>query len=374
MSKTDQITDQEALLVLNAIGGLGNAGIRKLLEHYGSATRVLSLGEGELIQSQILSPKVIANFLNFPKDKFLKSEYNLITQKRVKVVTCLDEGYPVSLSEIPDAPVVLYINGSFQKEESLAVAIVGSRQASLYGQTIAEQFAVRLAELGVAIISGLARGIDTSAHRGALKAQGVTIGVLGCGLNEIYPLENKKLFEEISQTGAVMSEFPMDMPPLAFNFPRRNRIISGLSLGVIVVEATEKSGALITADCALEQGREVYAIPGKIDSPTAQGVHKLIKQGAKLVTCVEDVLEDLKVHLDLGLKRKDAQPTKEYPTDLSDAERFVLEHLNDQSMHIDELNDCHGGSIASMPSVLLTLEMKKLIKQLPGKNFVKVSL
>jgi len=234
------------------------------------------------------------------------------------------------------------------------------------------------------VVSGMARGIDTAAHKGALKPGGKTIAVLGCGLNQVYPPENKNLFETITQNGAVISEFPMKAEPLPCNFPRRNRIISGLSLGVIVVEAAERSGALITADFALEQGREVFAVPGKIDHPSSRGVHNLIKQGAKLVTCIEDILEDIKPHVTAHLEgnqsdapgsqrpsvpRNDSRILKERLKKLSDEEKLVFGHITDRPVHIDELAHCCGPAVPVM-SVLLQLELKHLVKQLPGKLFI----
>lgn len=365
------MTETDALLVLNAISGLSSGRIRKLIGHFGSALQVLSAHEADLTASSIIPAQVISNIIDFPKDNFLKNEYNLITSKRGSVLTCFDTDYPESLREIPDAPVVLYIQGKITAENHLAIAFVGSRKASLYGMSVASQFSTRLAEMGVTIVSGLARGIDSAAHRGCLKAGGETLAVLGCGLSHIYPPENRDLFEQISRQGAVISEFPMDAPVMPFNFPKRNRIISGLSLGVVVVEAAVKSGALITADFALEQGREVYAVPGKIDNPNSGGVHHLIKQGARLITCFEDILEDLKIPFSLHLK--DNTITKHDSSDhaFNEQERIVLKHIQDTPVHIDELVGLCGSSISDTASTLFQLELKKAVKQLPGKMFVR---
>lgn len=383
------MNNTDALLVLNAVRGLGNRGIRKLLDRYGSASHILSLHEPDLLANPIVSPKVIRNILNFPGDKFLETEYNLMAKRGVKVVSWMDHDYPELLCETPDAPVVLYVKGKLPSQDSLFMAIVGSRKASFYGQSISEKFAVRLAELGFTVVSGMARGIDTAAHKGTLKAGGKTVAVLGCGLSNIYPLENMDLMEEISGEGAVISEFPMKTLPLAHNFPRRNRIISGLSLGVIVVEAAQRSGALITADFALEQGREVFAVPGKIDQPSSGGVNNLIKQGAKLVMCVEDILEDIEPHVLAYLEsRKECsleprvscisedksrlsceKDDEERLNKLSNEERLVLDHITDRPVHIDELTNCCEATVPVM-SVLLQLELKHLIKQLPGKQFI----
>lgn len=217
----------------------------------------------------------------------------LSKENKTRTLSLLDKDYPANLKYIYDPPSILYIKGNILPEDTIAVAVVGSRRATYYGLKNAENLGFQLAAGGITIISGLARGVDSAAHRGALKARGRTIAVLGSGLNKIYPRENEELVEEIAQNGAVISEFALDTPPLRQNFPRRNRIISGLSLGVVVVEAAKRSGALITANFALEQGREVFALPGKIDSFTSKGTHDLIKQGAKLVESIEDIIEEL---------------------------------------------------------------------------------
>lgn len=367
------MNETESLLILNAVKGLGNAGIRKLLDRYGSATEVLSLREADLLENPIIPAKVIRNIFHFSKDKFLEAEYNLITKRQVNAVVWGDDDYPQALCEIADAPVVLYVKGDLPSSEPLSISIVGSRRASIYGVSISEKFAYNLAELGFIIVSGMARGIDTAAHNGALRAFGTTIAVLGCGLDQVYPLENRDLLEKISETGAIVSEFPMQMAPLPHNFPRRNRIISGLSLGVIIVEAAMRSGALITADFALEQGREVFAVPGKIDQTSSDGVNNLIKQGAKLITCVEDILEDIKPVISDCLKNekhamKDGALESRLK-ELTKEEKFIFDHITDRPVHIDELTNCCD-TVVPVMSVLLQLELKRLVKQLPGKLFV----
>ncbi len=216
----------------------------------------------------------------------------LIKKLNLNVLTRQDDEYPQNLKNILYPPIVLYVKGRLKPQDCNSIAIVGSRLASFYGLSCAEKLAGELANYGLTVVSGMARGIDTASHRGALKQNGRTIAVIGSGFNRIYPPENKGLCEEIAGSGAVISEFPIDTPPEKENFPRRNRIISGLSLGVVVVEAARNSGALITADFALEQGREVFALPGKVDSSTSFGTNELIKQGAKLVSCVDDIIEE----------------------------------------------------------------------------------
>ncbi|MCQ9208506.1 MAG: DNA-processing protein DprA [Omnitrophica bacterium] len=225
----------------------------------------------------------------------------LSNENKFKTLRITDKDYPANLKHIYDPPATVYLKGELILEDNIAIAIVGSRRATPYGLKNAKSLAFELAARGITVVSGLARGIDSAAHRGALEAKGRTIAVLGSGLNVIYPHENERLAEEIAKSGAVISEFQQDVGPQRYHFPRRNRIISGLSLGVVVVEAAQKSGALITANCALEQGREVFALPGKIDSWTSRGTHDLIKQGAKLVESIEDIIEELEP---LNLQKK----------------------------------------------------------------------
>lgn len=370
------MNENEALVVLNAVEGIGNAYIKKLIAFYGSAVKVFSQSETALVGDKIVREKIAANILKFPKDKFLKSEYNLINKKQVRIITALDSDYPPALKDISDAPFVLYVKGNIP-EDRLALGFVGSRKASLYGINIAEKFALRFAELGITIVSGMARGIDTAAHKGSLKARGITVAALGCGLSNVYPPENAKLLDDISRDGAVVSEFPMETKPLPQNFPRRNRIISGLSLGVVVVEAAQRSGALITADYALEQGREVYAVPGKVDSPSSAGVNNLIKQGAKLVTCIEDVLEDLSPQLAECLKDSEKSQVgrsnhRNILKEISAEEKIILDLIGSKTIQIDEMVDKLEIHVKRLAVVLLQMEMKGLIKQLPGKNYSAV--
>ncbi len=365
------MTETEALLVLNAIPGLGNMRIRKLLEYFGSASKIVSLQEKDLVN--ILPHLVIQQFVSFDKDQFLRKEMDIILKNHVEVITFQDESYPQLLKEIPDSPVILYVRGEIPHEPSLAM--VGSRKATIYGMSVAGKFSQRLSELGLAIVSGMAKGIDTFAHQGTLKAKGKTMAVLGCGLTHIYPPDNKGLFFKIIEEGAVISEFPMTMPPLAINFPRRNRIISGLSLGVVVVEASLNSGALITAHCALEQGREVFAIPANIDHPNSRGVCQLIQQGAKLVSCVEDILEELTVPLKSSLSEIEKDISKvnldSTKDNLSENEQSVYHCIPGEPIFIDELAArCHK-TISDVLNIVLHLEIKHLVKQLPGKYFVR---
>jgi DNA processing protein len=367
------MTEKDALIILNAVPGITNLRIRKLLECFGSAKNVFTLNAKDPVIKSILPEACIRNIFQFPRDAFLEKEHRLIADYGIQIVTSDDSFFPELLKEIPDAPVLLYVKGAISQDQNLSIAVVGSRRASVYGISIAEKFSMRLAELGVAIVSGMARGIDTAAHRGCLNARGKTFAVLGCGLSNIYPPENKELMNRVSANGAVISEFPMTMEPMAYNFPRRNRIISGLSLGVIVVEASARSGALITSRFALEQGKEVFAVPGKIDHPNSQGVNSLIKQGAKLVSCIEDVLEELSPRLRgiLSTSEEKKTPAAACDNNLSGKEKDVYSCIDKKPIYIDELVGRCGETINKIAAILLKLELKHFIRQLPGRYYVK---
>jgi DNA processing protein len=283
------------------------------------------------------------------------------------LVTFTSTDYPKSLFEIPDPPPFLYVKGELRSSE-LSIAIVGSRRATSYGLLTTTNLSGALASHGVCVVSGMARGVDTAAHRGALLAGGRSIGVLGCGIDMVYPPENRKLFEEMADKGCLVSEFPLDTLPLAENFPRRNRIISGLSRGVLVVEATEKSGSLITAQYALEHGRDVFAVPGNVSFASSRGCNGLIKQGAKLVDCVEDILEELPgrdlATTDLPLFQKSARTFA-----LSPKEAAIFELLTRSPLHIDDIiaqTELTAGEVSSM---LLHLELKGAVTPLPGTHY-----
>lgn len=299
----------------------------------------------------------------------------------IQKITIDDPEYPKNLKHIHKPPKALYMNGELLAADEMAVALVGSRRPSFYGLEICEKLAYDLALRGVTIISGMARGIDSAAHRGALRAKGRTIAVLGSGHGRIYPPENTKLYEEIAKGGAVISEFENDIGPLPYNFPQRNRIISGLSIGVVVVEAAKNSGALITSDYALEQGREVFAVPGKVSSQTSAGTNGLIKDGAKLVQTAEDILEELENFKITPVPVKEPRPadetklqkTKAYVyNSLTENERKVYKALSDAPMHIDDILEQSCLDIAKGSKALLGLELKKLVRQLAGKQFIRL--
>jgi len=290
-------------------------------------------------------------------------------------IALADERYPAWLRAIPDPPAVLYCDGQIELQDRQAVAIVGTRQATPYGLRITETLARELSQVGFTIVSGLARGIDAAAHRAALAAGGRTLAVLGCGLDVAYPSEHASLQAEITGSGAVLSEFAPGTPPRPSHFPQRNRIISGLSLGVVVVEADEHSGSLITARLALEQGREVFAVPGPIDAPLSRGPHGLIKQGAKLVETVDDIVEELLPQIERPRRAsKSSEKVLAVPglPDFSSEEQTVLALMSREPLHLDELTERSHLTSAVAAGILLGLELKGVVRQLPGQRYYRL--
>ena len=353
------------MVALN-IAGIGNFKLGKLLEFFGTPQDILKAPVEKLIGICGVGENLAAR-IHSVQDKDLEKELKSAQKFGLKIITFEDPGYPENLKNIPGLPIVLYIKGEITKEDNLAIGVVGSREASFYGLSNAAKFSAELALRGITIISGLARGIDTAAHRGALKAGGRTIAVMGSGFKNIYPAENIELAEEISGNGAVVSEFPINEEPGRGNFPRRNRIISGLSLGVLVAEAAKNSGALITADFALEQGREVFALPGRIDSNFSIGANELIKQGAKLVSGVEDILDEFNLVSESSVKKEEAARVS--PSGKNESRIYEL--ITRQATSLDELIEKASLDVSSVSGILLSLQLRKLIRQLPGKQFIR---
>jgi DNA processing protein len=369
-------------IALNMTPGVGPRAAARLLERFGSAEGVFGALRSELERLR-LRPEAVESIALRDRHEEAARELERVRELEGAEVLVLDDGaYPALLREIPDPPITLYVRGRWAEcLESPCVALVGSRRCSTYGQNVALMLARDLASRGVTIVSGLARGIDAAAHRGALEASGRTVGVLGTGLDEVYPRDHRKLAAEILERGgALVTQFPLGTPPVAENFPYRNRIISGLSLGVVVVEAAENSGSLITARLALEQGREVYAVPGNITSRNSFGTNYLIKgAGAKLVQQWQDVAAEFPPDIAAALlppePKKGAKrgaTAAALPADLSTAERAVLKLIStDEPAHIDALAESSGLPVQELSGVLLALEMRDLIRQLPGKCFVR---
>jgi DNA processing protein len=359
---------------LKSIAGIGNAAFFSLFDRFGSIETVFSASAGELITTPGINKKSATEIASFKGWVKIQRDLDIIDKAGIKIITYQDELYPANLINVYDRPAFLYVSGNLNKDD-INLAIVGSRLASTYGKYTTERISRELAHKGITIVSGMARGIDSAAHRGALAAQGRTIAVLGSGLDVVYPPENKKLFDAIIENGAVISEFPLGTPPRSNNFPARNRIISGMSYGVLVVEAGEKSGSLITARLALEQGREVFAVPGSIDASVSRGTNKLIKQGAKLIENADDILEDIFPQLEktkvlnaLPLPKMQAEPINRYDN-LSKTEKKIIKFISGKLIHVDELISATGLSPADMLSALMSMELKELVKQHPGKFF-----
>lgn len=344
--------------------GINPVKVKKLLEVFGNVEEIFKLPEGELKKYRI-GERTIEKIKKWEKIPW-EREIETAESMGIKIITFEDEEYPPLLKEIPDPPFVLYVKGNLNLNCEYNIAIVGTRNPSIYGLKMAEKFSSELASIGFTIVSGLARGIDTQAHRAALKVDGKTIGVLGSGFLHPYPKENEKLMEEIFENGAVVSEFPLNTLPLRENFPRRNRIISGLSKGVIVVEAGQKSGALITANYAIEQNREVFAIPGQINSLTSSGTHKLLKEGAKLVEDISDIIEEIYPQIEFKKEQKKVK------IEVNQEEREILEIIKKEGTHIDEIFSNTDIPPSRVNQILLNLQFKGLIKLLPGKIYQKL--
>ena len=364
---TNQISD---LLRLLSVPGIGNQRIRQLVAHFGSVEAVLSAPFSKLLEVDGVDKILAEKILHHQDVQFALTQLNLANKNEATFVSFWDAAYPESLKTTFDPPVLLHLKGKLLPEDTISLAVVGTRNPSNYGAQVTEQMTRELVRAGFVIVSGLARGVDTIAHRTALRAGGRTVAVLGSGLDFIYPAENRRLAAEIENSGALVTEFPFGTKPDAPNFPKRNRIISGLTLGTLVVEAGPKSGALITAAFALEQGREVFAVPGPITSVRSTGTNRLIQDGARLVQTVDDILQELEPRLRSLRKLELGHPARP-ELRLSGDEKRLFEALTTEPQHIDLLSQKLGMSSSEALSILLTLELKDLIKQLPGAYFVR---
>ncbi|MBU4270662.1 MAG: DNA-processing protein DprA [Planctomycetes bacterium] len=358
-------------LRLSMISGVGPRIRKALLERFGSARAVLAAAPSELLEVQGIGPKLTRKFVDADHEIDVRAEIELCRQRGIDILVETDPDYPRSLREIHDPPGVLFVRGKLKPDDALAIGIVGTRHGTQYGLRMAERLAGSLARAGLTVISGLARGIDAAAHRGALAVGGRTIAVLASGVLNIYPPEHDKLAAEIAARGALVSESPAGGEPLAGMFPQRNRLISGMSLGVIVVEAAERSGALITARHAMEQGREVFAVPGNVDSRTSRGCHRLIRDGAKLVESADDVLEELGPLVEAA-PRDDGQAIH-HPAELllNEQEQQVLSAVGGEATPIDQIISDTGLPVPQVLSTLSVLEMRRLIRRLSGTMVVR---
>lgn len=356
------------LNALNCLSLLGPASIRFLLEQCGSARLVWESPAADLTIPPGLKRDSFAVTITREREAIdpLK-EWERLAKMGISVLSQACPDYPSLLQEIPYPPVLLYCRGSLERLNDPSVAVVGSRRSTFYGQEVAGRLAEELSRAGIGVISGMALGVDTAAHRGALSSGGYTVAVLGCGLDRCYPPANRGLMTDIAISGLLLTEFPPGTKPLPAHFPRRNRIISGLSLGTVVVEATAKSGALITAEYALEQNKEVFAVPGNVGSPYSRGCHRLLKEGAHLVEGAADILDEL------FLPGRDAdsekQDCKSIP--LEEGEQKLLQLVPYQPLHMDELIRLSGEKASTVNAILLSLELKQYIRQAPGRYFYR---
>ena len=365
------MTPTEACIALNMLPTVGPVRLRKLLEVFKNPERVLAAKRGELRGIEGIGNEVAEQISNWESTVDLVAELERVREFGATVITQDSPSYPKSLREIHAPPIVLYVWGELTDRDYHAIGIIGARRTTHYGTESAKKLAYQIAYAGLTVISGLARGIDTAAHQGALAAKGRTIAVIGSGLSKLYPPENQALAEKIRNgNGAIVSEFSMEVEPDRQTFPMRNRIISGWSHGILVVEAGLNSGALITASQAIEQNRSVYAVPGQINAPSAMGSNRLIQQGAKLVMDASDILDDLQILLPETKPSPEAaaRPLPELTTD----ERRVYDAIDSTETPIDQIATTSDLPSAVVSSALLRLELKRLVKQLPGKYFVKL--
>ena len=347
----------------NLISGIGRVKFSRLETHFENLEQAWHATPSDL-RAAGLDPTTVQKIVDTRPKISLDAEVERLKRYGVETLTWNDTTYPPRLKEIDDRPPVLYVRGSLIPEDEWSIAVVGTRQATIYGRQVTEEIVTDLAGNKITITSGLARGIDSVAHRAALEANGRTIAVFGCGLDIVYPSEHRDLAQKVIGHGALVSEYPLGTRPRAENFPRRNRIMSGISLGVLVTEAGERSGALITAHQALEQNREVFAIPGSILSPMSKGTNNLIQEGAKLVRNYTDILEELNLSMTVQ------QLEMKEPTPVTDTEHLVLQYLSREATHIDEVCRRSGLPIATVSSILSIMELRGVAKQVGKMNYV----
>ena len=355
MSITQENMD---LIAITLIKNVGFIRLNRLLKQFGSISKIFSAKKKDICNVKGMTSQIAEEILSFDKRE-VEKQIKEIDKYNVSILSILDDEYPQMLKNIYSPPIMLFVRGKEMLKKDINIAIVGTRRASFYGMQASEKFAYELGCSGITIVSGLATGIDANAHKGALKANAKTVAVLGCGVDICYPLSNKKLFAQILEKGTIVSELPMGFQPSRITFPMRNRIISGLSKGVVVVEAAKKSGSLITADLAAEQGRDVFAVPGRIDCSVAQGTLELIKNGAKLVQHTNDILEEIGCSIEnVTTKNK-----------LTDEQKRILDIISKEPLYIDDIKEEVSCDFGALSSMLLKMQMMGIIKELPGKIY-----
>lgn len=361
-----QIGKKEVLVWLSHIEGITNRDINNLLNYFCDINEIFNVDEKH-IKRVLNKRRIIANrIIENRNEEFITKIFKNLYDNNISPLTIFDNDYPSKLKNIYDPPYIIYTRGKKIRLDIPLIAIVGSRKATPYGKWAAYQFARELAKWNIGIISGLALGVDTSSHKGALDEEdGYTIGVLGCGLDQYYPASNRNLMDKMVVSGCIISEYCLGMPPLKYNFPARNRIISALSDGVIVIEASEKSGALITVDYALDHGKDIYALPGNINSTQSKGTNKLIRDGAKILLSVDDIIENLQYKYTIEKKSLE----KTIKEDLSEIEAMVYEVIKISPINIDLIVNKTGIKASELNSILTVLEIKGYINQMPGKIF-----
>jgi len=365
------MTRTEAYLALNLLPKIGPVRVRRLLEVFGTPERILIAKAREISQVDGFGPDLSETIANWETTVDLSRELRRIQEENLTLLTQEDTLYPKLLKEIHDPPLVLYVRGQLTERDHHGIAIVGSRRTTHYGSSMAKKLGFQIAYAGYTVISGLARGIDTAAHEGALASKGRTVAVIGAGLAKLYPPENQALADKIATQGAVVSEFPVDYPPDKQTFPMRNRIVSGWSCGVIVAEAPVRSGSLITAQQALEQGRAVYAVPGNVDRPSSHGCNKLIQEGAKLIMDGSEVLDDLMTLFPTQPMAPKMEAAK-LDVVLEGDEEKIYTALGAGEAHINEITERSGLASSLVSAMLMRLEMKRLVKPLPGRFYTRL--
>ena len=358
------------LLCLLSVPGVGSQSVQKLINQFGSPQAALQADVSAIARVGGFTEDRAKTYKEKIDKRFADDQIARAEKNSIRLIAIWDSDYPEILKKIHDPPVLLYTKGSLNGEDENQIAVVGTRTPTQYGRWAAERIGEELAGYGYGVVSGMARGIDSYAHRGALKGGGKTIAVLGCGVDIVYPPENDKLYGQIAKNGVVVSEFPITTPPESRNFPRRNRIISGLSMGTVVVEAGKRSGALITAHIALEQGRDVFAVPGSIRSVRSRGTHTLIKEGAKLIEGVEDILSEMPNWK--GERDKDGVSRIDISKRLSGDERNLWDVLSENPIHIDQIAANAKITTSEALAMLLSMELKNCVKQLSGMMFVRL--